>query len=116
VLLVTTISHILFNYYSTRVSNELGAGRPQAARLATRAVKFLALCIGVSEGLVVVLLRNIWGHAYSNDREVTKYTTRMMPLVAASIMLDCQQSSLSGNQKKGETYSHQHQLFVCFFG
>ena len=106
----------MFNYYSTRVSNELGAGRPQAARLATRAVKFLALCIGVSEGLVVVLLRNIWGHAYSNDREVTKYTTRMMPLVAASIMLDCQQSSLSGNQKKGETYSHQHQLFVCFFG
>ncbi|KAG2650330.1 hypothetical protein PVAP13_1NG243100 [Panicum virgatum] len=85
---------------STRVSNELGAGRPQAARLATRAVKFLALCIGVSEGLVVVLLRNIWGRAYSNDREVTKYTTRMMPLVAASIMLDCQQSSLSGIEGK----------------
>ncbi|XP_025817600.1 protein DETOXIFICATION 16-like [Panicum hallii] len=81
---------------STRVSNELGAGRPQAARLAARVVRFLPVCLGVSEGLVVVLVRSIWGHAYSNDKEVTKYTTRMMPLVAASIMLDCQQSALSG--------------------
>jgi MATE family multidrug resistance protein len=86
--------------HSTRVSNELGAGRPQAARLAARVVRFLPVCLGVSEGLVVVLVRSIWGHAYSNDKEVTKYTTRMMPLVAASIMLDCQQSALSGNKKE----------------
>ncbi|KAF8721673.1 hypothetical protein HU200_022845 [Digitaria exilis] len=81
---------------STRVSNELGAGRPQAARLAAKVGWFVALCIGVSEGLVVVLVRDVWGYAYSNDKDVTSYMTRMMPLIAASIMLDCQQSSLSG--------------------
>ncbi|CAL5058713.1 unnamed protein product [Urochloa decumbens] len=92
---------------STRVSNELGAGRPQAARLATRVVRFLALCIGVSEALVVVLVRNIWGRAYSRDKDVVKYTAKMMPFVAASIMLDCQQAVLQGvirgcgEQKKG---------------
>ncbi|KAF8752710.1 hypothetical protein HU200_011895 [Digitaria exilis] len=79
-----------------RVSNELGAGRPQAARLATRAVKLLAFCVGMFQGLLVLLLRNILGHAYSNDMEVIKYTRRMLPLVAASIMLDCQQTALSG--------------------
>ncbi|CAL4969882.1 unnamed protein product [Urochloa decumbens] len=79
-----------------RVSNELGAGRAQSARLATRVVKVLALCLGMLQGLVVVLLRNILGHAYSNSKEVTKYTPRMLPFVAASIMLDCQQSALSG--------------------
>ncbi|CAN6231345.1 unnamed protein product [Urochloa humidicola] len=81
---------------SIRVSNELGAGRPQTARLATRVVKLLAFCIGMLQGLVVVLLRNILGHAYSNNKEVIKYTARMLPFIAASIMLDCQQSVLSG--------------------
>uniref|UniRef100_A0A0A8YF74 Uncharacterized protein n=1 Tax=Arundo donax TaxID=35708 RepID=A0A0A8YF74_ARUDO len=36
---------------STRVSNELGAGQPQAAKLATRVVMYMAL----SEGLVISL-------------------------------------------------------------
>ncbi|CAL5058715.1 unnamed protein product [Urochloa decumbens] len=81
---------------SIRVSNELGAGRAQSARLATHVVKVLAFCLGMLQGLVVVLLRNILGHAYSNSKEVTKYTPRMLPFVAASIMLDCQQSALSG--------------------
>ncbi|OEL20574.1 hypothetical protein BAE44_0018407 [Dichanthelium oligosanthes] len=45
--------------------------------------------------LLMVLLRNILGHAYSSDKEVTKYTQRMLPFVAASIMLDCQQCALS---------------------
>ncbi|WVZ76803.1 hypothetical protein U9M48_024736 [Paspalum notatum var. saurae] len=40
---------------STRVSNELGAGRPHAARLATLVVAFLALTVGILEGLVEVL-------------------------------------------------------------
>ncbi|CAL4969881.1 unnamed protein product [Urochloa decumbens] len=80
---------------SIRVSNELGAGRPQAARLATRVVKLLAFCVGMLQGLVVLLLRNILGHAYSSSKEVTKHTARMLPFVAASIMLDCQQCALS---------------------
>ncbi|GJN19610.1 hypothetical protein PR202_gb06904 [Eleusine coracana subsp. coracana] len=73
---------------STRVSNELGAGRPQAARLAARVVMLLALTIGVSEGLVILLVRNLWGYAYSNEEEVTKYIARMMPVLAVSVFLD----------------------------
>ncbi|GJN19611.1 hypothetical protein PR202_gb06905 [Eleusine coracana subsp. coracana] len=81
---------------STRVSNELGAERPDAARLATRVVLFLALAVGVSEGLVMMLVRNLWGYAYSNEEEVARYTARMMPVLAVSILLDCQQGVLSG--------------------
>ncbi|TVU32461.1 hypothetical protein EJB05_24192, partial [Eragrostis curvula] len=81
---------------STRVSNELGAGRPQAARLATRVVMLMALTVGVLEGLVVLLLRNLWGHAYSDEEEVTSYIARMMPVIAVSILLDSQQCVLSG--------------------
>ncbi|GJM90898.1 hypothetical protein PR202_ga07221 [Eleusine coracana subsp. coracana] len=73
---------------STRVSNELGAGRPHAARLAARVVMVLALTIGVSEGLVILLVRDLWGYAYSNEEEVTRYIARMMPVLAVSVFLD----------------------------
>jgi MATE family multidrug resistance protein len=81
---------------STRVSNELGAGHPRAARLATRVVAVLALAAGVSEGVVMVLVRHQWGYAYSNEEEVVRYTARMMPLIAVSLVFDGMQSVLSG--------------------
>ncbi|XP_052134130.1 protein DETOXIFICATION 16-like [Oryza glaberrima] len=81
---------------STRVSNELGAGRPQAARLATRVVMLLAFLVGTSEGLVMVLVRNLWGYAYSNEEEVADYIAKMMPILAVSILFDAIQCVLSG--------------------
>ncbi|RLM78538.1 protein DETOXIFICATION 16-like isoform X2 [Panicum miliaceum] len=80
----------------TRVSNELGAGRPEAARLATRVVVLLALAVGASEGLAMVLVRNLWGYAYSNEEEVVRHTARMMPILAVSIVFDGLQCVLSG--------------------
>jgi len=55
--------YISFFPYSTRVSNELGAGRPQAARLATRVVMVLAMVVGILIGLAMILVRNLWGYA-----------------------------------------------------
>jgi MATE family multidrug resistance protein len=81
---------------STRVSNELGAGRPQAARLATRVVMVLATVIGVLIGVAMILVRNLLGHAYSNEAEVVKYISKMMRILAASFFLDCLQCVLSG--------------------
>ncbi|CAL4888389.1 unnamed protein product [Urochloa decumbens] len=81
---------------STRVSNELGAGRPEAARLATRVIMVIAFLVCAAEGLVVLLVRNIWGLAYSNNEEVTKYTVRITPTLAVAIFLDGLQGVLSG--------------------
>uniref|UniRef100_A0A453LNK5 Protein TRANSPARENT TESTA 12 n=2 Tax=Aegilops tauschii subsp. strangulata TaxID=200361 RepID=A0A453LNK5_AEGTS len=81
---------------STRVSNELGAGRPEAARLATRVIMVLGLAMGVSVGLLMVSVRNIWGYAYSNENEVVEYIARMMPLLSVSIIFDNLQCVLSG--------------------
>ncbi|KAL6640348.1 hypothetical protein ACP70R_022197 [Stipagrostis hirtigluma subsp. patula] len=81
---------------STRVSNELGAGRPQAAQLATRVVLLLAIAVGMSEGLVMLAVRNLWGYTYSNEEEVARYVARMMPILAVSIVFDGFQCVLSG--------------------
>lgn len=108
--LETAVMSICFNTYvfafmfpmglgaaaSIRVSNELGAGRPREARLATRVVMLLAFSLGVSEGLVMVLARRLLGYAYANDKQVALYTARLMPILAASTLFDCLQCVLSG--------------------
>ncbi|RCV31400.1 hypothetical protein SETIT_6G173800v2 [Setaria italica] len=81
---------------STHVSNELGAGRPQAARLAAWVVVLLSLLVAAFGGLVMVLIRNLWGYAYSKDERVIKYIAGMLPLLAISFLFDCVQGVLSG--------------------
>lgn len=82
--------------YSTRVSNELGAGHPEAARLAVVVVLVLAVSEGIVVGSIMLLIRNIWGYAFSSDTEVVKYVATMMPILAASNFLDGLQCVLSG--------------------
>ncbi|OEL12932.1 Protein DETOXIFICATION 16 [Dichanthelium oligosanthes] len=81
---------------SIRVSNELGAGRPQAARLATRVVMVMSIVVGILIGLAMILVRNLWGYAYSNEEEVVKYVSKMMPILAVIFFFDCVQGVLSG--------------------
>ncbi|CAA0813463.1 MATE efflux family protein [Striga hermonthica] len=81
---------------STRVSNELGAGHSRAARLAVHVVLLIAISEGILVGLVLILIRNIWGYAYSNEVKVVTYVATMMPILALSNFMDGLQSVLSG--------------------
>ncbi|GKV43330.1 hypothetical protein SLEP1_g50634 [Rubroshorea leprosula] len=80
----------------TRVSHELGAGQPQAARLAANVVIFLAIIEGSVLGVVLLLLKNVWAHAFSNEKEVVKYVGAMVPILAANSLLDAIQTVLTG--------------------
>jgi len=87
---------VLHGSCSIRVSNELGAGHPWIARLAVRVVLGIAIIEGILIGIVMILVRNIWGYAYSNEVEVVKYVAIMFPILAASNFLDGLQCVLSG--------------------
>nr|CAN63544.1 hypothetical protein VITISV_035001 [Vitis vinifera] len=98
-----TTCAMLFNIYlgigsagSIRISNELGAGRPQKAYLAVHAVLILANVFGMLLGSIMFLLRRTWGYLFSNKEEVVKYVASMMPLLATSALLDAIQCALSG--------------------
>lgn len=78
------------------MSNELGAGHPRAARLAVGVVLGMAISEGILVGVIMLLIRNIWGHAYSNEVEVVRYVAIMMPILAASNFMDGLQCVLSG--------------------
>nr|XP_019703244.1 protein DETOXIFICATION 16 [Elaeis guineensis] len=80
---------------STRVSNELGAGRPQAAYLGVCIAVFMAITQGLVVGLIIVLVRKFWGYAYSNEEEVVNYVDAMMPILAVANLLDGIQCVLS---------------------
>ncbi|KAL8250387.1 hypothetical protein R6Q59_034080 [Mikania micrantha] len=81
---------------STRVSNELGAGKPQAAQLAARVVMFLAITEGILVSLFLVSMRQIWGYLFTNEEEVVSYMSKVMPVLALSNFMDGIQGVLSG--------------------
>ncbi|XP_039142798.1 protein DETOXIFICATION 16-like [Dioscorea cayenensis subsp. rotundata] len=81
------------------VSNELGAGRPNAARLAACVVVVLAVTEGLIVGAAMTLARSLWGHAYSDEEEVVKYVAIMMPILAISNFMDGIQCVLSGTAR-----------------
>ncbi|KAK7364111.1 hypothetical protein VNO80_12515 [Phaseolus coccineus] len=84
---------------SIRVSNELGAGRPWIASLAVHVVLVIVIIEGILMGTVMILVRKVWGYAYSNETEVVKYVAVMFPILAASNFLDGIQCVLSGTAR-----------------
>lgn len=82
--------------YSTRVSNELGAGNPQAARLAVVASMFLTVSESVIIGSTVFASRSVFGYIFSNEKEVVDYVTSISPLICLSVIADSLHGVLSG--------------------
>ncbi|KAF3956152.1 hypothetical protein ACB098_08G165400 [Castanea mollissima] len=91
-----TIPYGLGAAASTRISNELGAGNPQAARVAVFAVLFLAVTETSIVSAILLASRSVFGYTFSNEKEVVDYVTTMAPLVSLSIILDSLQGVLSG--------------------
>ncbi|KAA8535497.1 hypothetical protein F0562_030500 [Nyssa sinensis] len=84
---------------SVRVSNELGASRPQAARFVVCVAIFLVATEGILVATIMILGRKVWGYCYSREERVVKYVAEMLVLIAASHLLDGIQSVLSGTAR-----------------
>ncbi|KAK7280399.1 hypothetical protein RJT34_25463 [Clitoria ternatea] len=93
---IYTIPEAIGSAASTRVSNALGAGNPQAARVSV----FVAMIIAASEALLVSSIifgcRNVLGYVFSNEQDVVDYFTDMVPLLSLSVILDTLHGTLSG--------------------
>ncbi|XP_024021600.1 protein DETOXIFICATION 14 [Morus notabilis] len=91
-----TIPYGLSAAVSTRVSNELGAGNAQAARIAT----FVAILLTIIETSIIstslFASRRVFGYCFSNEEKVVDLVKAMAPLVCVSVILDGLQGVLSG--------------------
>ncbi|KAL0380823.1 UNVERIFIED_CONTAM: protein DETOXIFICATION 12 [Sesamum angustifolium] len=81
---------------STRISNELGAGRPEEARTSVTALMLIAAVDAIIVSTGVFASRNVFGYIFSNEKEVVDYVTKMAPLVCLSVIVDSLQGALSG--------------------
>ncbi|XP_057478920.1 protein DETOXIFICATION 12-like [Actinidia eriantha] len=91
-----TIPYGLGAAVSTRVSNELGAGNPQGARVAVFAVMFLAVTETTIVSATLFACRHVFGYTFSNEKEVVDYVTALAPLVCLTVIMDSLQGVLSG--------------------
>ncbi|CAK9144747.1 unnamed protein product [Ilex paraguariensis] len=86
---------LFFLFLSVRVSNELGAGRPRATRLAVWVAMFMVATESILVTIVKILGRKVWGYCYSRDERVN-YVGEMMLLVASMHLADGIQAVLNG--------------------
>ncbi|CAL9222379.1 unnamed protein product [Arabidopsis halleri] len=90
---------------STRVSNKLGAGIPQVARISVLAGLCLWLVESVFSTTLLFTCRNIIGYAFSNSKEVVDYVADLSPLLCLSFVLDGFTAVLNG-VARGSGWQH----------
>ncbi|KAI3462570.1 hypothetical protein Pfo_019233 [Paulownia fortunei] len=110
ICLTITTMHYLVPYSfgaaaSTRVSNELGAGKPQAAQVVVSAVLVLSIVEFVTASTVIFFCRDILGYSFSNEKGVVHYVKEMTPFLCVSIVMDSLQAVLSG-VARGSGWQH----------
>ncbi|OMO51366.1 Multi antimicrobial extrusion protein [Corchorus olitorius] len=80
---------------STRVSNELGARNPNAARIAVWTVMILTAFETAIVSLALLASRNVFGYIFSNEEEVVDYVRIMAPLVCLCLIWNSFEGVLS---------------------
>ncbi|KAF8387884.1 hypothetical protein HHK36_026546 [Tetracentron sinense] len=81
---------------STRVGNELGAGRPGKARLATITAIALAVLVSMLGVLWTTLGRETWGNVFTQDVEVLELTMAVLPIIGLCELANCPQTTGCG--------------------
>lgn len=109
---------VVLTWDSTRVSNELGAGNPQKARIAVYAVVYLAAAEAIVVSTALFASRHVFGYIFSNEEEVVDYVRNLAPFLCLSVILDGLQGVLSGKVPLPRSFSwhpsgHNHSLAIA---
>ncbi|XP_042027072.1 protein DETOXIFICATION 12-like [Salvia splendens] len=81
---------------STLISNEMGAGKPEAARAILHAVLALSITEFLAAGFAIGSSGRVLGYAFSADKQVISYVKKMASFLSMSIVMDGIQAVLSG--------------------
>ncbi|KAH7668918.1 multidrug resistance protein MATE family protein [Dioscorea alata] len=81
---------------SVRISNELGAGRPRAAKFSIIVVILSSVVIGLMFFITVLLLRDVYGIPFTNSPEVVHAVSDLALVFALSLLLNSVQPVLTG--------------------
>ncbi|GLJ18376.1 hypothetical protein SUGI_0325320 [Cryptomeria japonica] len=79
-----------------RVSNELGAGHPRAAKLAAIVASCTSFVIGLMFMMVILITRNVFPMAFTTSSVVAKAVSKLAIFLAVAVILNNVQLLLSG--------------------
>ncbi|KAE8660155.1 MULTIFUNCTIONAL family protein [Hibiscus syriacus] len=94
--LMYTLPNALSASASTRVGNELGAGRSNGARLAAVVAIGLALVISFLGLIGTIMGREAWGRVFTEDNEVLEITMIVLPIIGLCELANCPQTTSCG--------------------
>ncbi|XP_019070268.1 protein DETOXIFICATION 55 isoform X2 [Solanum lycopersicum] len=94
--LMYTLPSALSASVSSRVGNELGAGRPAKARLATGIAIGLAFLTSTFGFILTTIGREAWGRVFTKDREVLELTATVLPIIGLCELANCPQTTCCG--------------------
>ncbi|KAG8084086.1 hypothetical protein GUJ93_ZPchr0010g9525 [Zizania palustris] len=81
---------------STRVSNELGANRPAAARAAAIVGLALSAVQGVASLTFAVAVRDVWARMFTSDATIFALTASVLPILGLCELSNCPQTTGCG--------------------
>ncbi|CAK9187210.1 unnamed protein product [Ilex paraguariensis] len=81
---------------STRVGNELGAGRPMKAKLSAIVALSCSFVLGFSALLFAFTVRNMWATMFTQDKEIIALTSLVLPIIGLCELGNCPQTTGCG--------------------
>ncbi|KAJ0732793.1 putative multi antimicrobial extrusion protein [Helianthus annuus] len=81
---------------STRVGNELGAGRPDWAKRAADVGLACSFMLGFSALLFATSVRNLWATMFTQDKEIIALTAMVLPIIGLCELGNCPQTTGCG--------------------
>ncbi|KZV41046.1 hypothetical protein F511_14022 [Dorcoceras hygrometricum] len=81
---------------STRVSNEIGGGRPERAKLASMVGLSGSFFLGFSALFFAVSVRNKWASMFTTDKDITALTSLVLPIIGLCELGNCPQTTGCG--------------------
>ncbi|KAL7280218.1 hypothetical protein ACG7TL_006637 [Trametes sanguinea] len=95
---------------STRVGNLIGARSAEGAKRASHASALLSVIVGSIVMLVLIATKDVFGYLYSDDDDVVRLVSKVMPLVASFQIADGLAGSCGG-VLRGQGRQHLGALF-----
>ncbi|XP_068636098.1 protein DETOXIFICATION 49-like [Aristolochia californica] len=81
---------------STRVGNELGANRPEKARLAAIVGIACSFLLGFSALFFAVMVRKSWATLFTKDADILRLTKMVLPIIGLCELGNCPQTTGCG--------------------
>ncbi|PIN04664.1 putative membrane protein, predicted efflux pump [Handroanthus impetiginosus] len=94
--LMYTVPMALAHCVSTRVGNELGAGKPYKAKLAAMVALACAFSIGFINVIWTIILREKWGVLFTQDKMLKSLVASVLPIIGLCELGNCPQTTGCG--------------------